>query len=211
MAGCTPSTRLLLCIIRLFIAWAEGAVASLRQRTETAALAELMRTYGTTDTALIMQRVTHVLLRLRALEAKVLHSAGLHTDPQLEPAAVAASSARSPSVSQPPGVTPQDLHRLPTARTLKRRTAAPVRATGPPHLRLSQSQPQWGQSILSHRGAWRAPSCRFPSASHLPDDPQADSVFVLLSSPRKAGTQALQTSPAPEFPLLASLWERLTE
>src|SRR5215467_11390958 len=156
MAGCTPSTRLLLCIIRLFIAWAEGAVASLRQRTETAALAELMRAYGTTDTALIMQRVTHVLERLRALEAKVLHSAGLHTDPQLEPSAAAASSARSPSAPQPP----QQAHLLPAARAFQRRTAAPVRATGPPRPKRSPSQPPRGQSILSHQGAWRVPSRR---------------------------------------------------
>ena len=135
MAGCTPSTRLLLCIIRLFIAWAEGAVASLRQRTETAALAELMRAYGTTDTALIMQRVTDVLLRLRALEAKVLHSIGLPTDPPLEPGA-----ARSPSASQPSGRAPQRaLHLLPSAP--KQRTAIPVRATGPPRPQLSPSQP----------------------------------------------------------------------
>src|SRR5215467_13815948 len=107
MAGCTPSTRLLLCIIRLLIAWAEGAATSLRQRTETTDLAELMRAYGTTDTALIMQRVSYVLLRLRALEAKVLHSAGLHTDPQLGPSAAAASSPRSPSASQPLDLAPQ--------------------------------------------------------------------------------------------------------
>src|SRR5215470_3870923 len=117
MAGCTPSTLLLLCIIRLLIAWAEGAAASLRQRTETAALADLMRAYGTTDTALIMQRVTHVLQRLRALETRVLHSVGLHTDPQLEPSAAAASA------SQPPGLTPQDRPLLPVS-ALKRRTAA---------------------------------------------------------------------------------------
>src|SRR5690348_8734948 len=126
VAGCTPSTRLLLCIIRLFIAWAEGAVASLRQRTETAALAELMRAYGTTDTALIMQRVTDVLQRLRELEAKVLHSIGLPTDPPLEP-----SVARCPSASRPPSRAPQRAHHLlPSAP--KRRSATPVRATGPP-------------------------------------------------------------------------------
>ena len=166
-AWATPSNLLLLAIIRLLVAWGESVAASLRQRTETAALADLMRAYGTTDTALIMQRVTHVLLRLRALEAKVLHSAGLHTDTQLEPAAVAAS-ARSPSTSQPPGLTPQRAHLLPTARTLKRRIAAPVRATGPPHPRLSPRQPQRGQSILSHRGAWQAPSCRFPCRHSSP-------------------------------------------
>src|SRR5579862_5977151 len=103
MAGCaTPSTLLLLSIIRLLIAWAEGVAASLRQRTETAAPADLMRDFGTTDTALILQRITHVLQRLHALETKVLHSAGLNTDPQLEP--TAAASARSPSASQSPGL-----------------------------------------------------------------------------------------------------------
>ena len=157
MAGCTPSTRLLLCIIRLLIAWAEGAAASLRQRTETAALADLMRAYGTTDTALIMQRVTHVLLRLRAREAKVLRSAGLHSDPQLEPSAAAASSARSTSTRQPP----QQVHLLP-ASALKRRIAAPVRATGPPRPQRTPSQPPRGQSILSHQGSWWVPSFRLP-------------------------------------------------
>jgi hypothetical protein len=132
-AGCvTPSTLLLLFIIRLFIAWAEGAAASIRQRAETADINDLLREFGTTDTALILERITHGLQRLRALEAKVLrHATGLGSDPLLTSTA-AAASARSPSAPQPPSRTPQHVHLLPTARTLGRRTAVPNRATGPP-------------------------------------------------------------------------------
>jgi hypothetical protein len=132
-AGCaTPSTLLLLFIIRLLIDWAEGVAASIRQRAETADIRDLLRDCGTTDTALILERITHGLQRLRALEAKVLrHATGLGADPSLTGTA-AAASARSPSAPPPPGRTPQDVHLLPTSRTHVRRTAAPTRATGPP-------------------------------------------------------------------------------
>jgi hypothetical protein len=121
----------------------------------------LVRAFGTTDTALILQRFTHGLQRLRALEAEVLRGPpGLDADPQLE-SSTAAASARAPSAPQPRGTTTHHVHILP-APTHRSRTAAPVRATGPPYPQLSPSQPQRGQSILSHRGAWQAPSCRFP-------------------------------------------------
>ena len=132
-AGCvTPSTLLLLFIIQLFIAWAEGVAASIRQRTETADISDLLRDFGTTDTALILERITVGLQRLRALEAKVLrHAAGLGLD-LLPTSRAAAASARSPSAPQPPSRTPQAVHLLPPNRTLGRRTAAPIHATGPP-------------------------------------------------------------------------------
>ena len=151
------ATLLLLIIIRLLIAWAEGRAASLRQRTETT---DLMRTFGTTDTALILERLTVGLQRLRALEAEVLRGpANVSRDPQRSPMG-AASSPRFPSASQSPSLTPEDLHLLP-ALTPERRTAAPVRATGPPRTSFSPEKPQRGRTILSHRGAWSAPSCRF--------------------------------------------------
>jgi hypothetical protein len=86
LADCAaPSTLLLLFIIRLLIAWAEGVAASLRERTETPDLTGLMRAFGTTDTALILQRFTQGLQRLRALEAEVLRGPpGLDADPQLD-------------------------------------------------------------------------------------------------------------------------------
>ena len=132
-AGCaTPSTLLLLFIIRLLIAWAERAATSIRQRTETADISDLLRDFGTTDTALILERITVGLQRLRALEAKVLrHAAGLGSDPLLT-STPAAASARSPSAPQRPSRAPQAVHLLPTACTLGRRTAAPIGATGPP-------------------------------------------------------------------------------
>jgi hypothetical protein len=131
-AGCaTPSTLLLLFIIRLFIAWAEDVAASIRERIATADISDLLREFGTTDTALLLQRINHGLQRLRALEAKVLrHAAGLGSDPLLT--SRAAASARSPSAPPPPGRSPQAVHLLPTARTLGRRAALPNRATGPP-------------------------------------------------------------------------------
>ena len=160
-AGCATLPLLLLFIIRLLIAWAEGVAASLRERTETADLTDLVRAFGTTDTALILQRFTHGLQRLRALEAEILRGPPNPDADPLLASSTAAASARSPSAPQPRGITPHHVHILP-APTHRSRTAAPVRATGPPHPRLSPSQPQRGQSILSHRGAWQAPSCRFP-------------------------------------------------
>ena len=157
----TPSTLLLLFIIRMLILWAEGVATSLRQRTETTDLPDLMRAFGTTDTALLLARFTHGLQRLRALEAEVLRGPPcLNADPQLE-SSTAAASARGPSAPQPRGITTHHVHILP-APTHRSSTAAPVRATGPPDPQLSPSQPQRGQSILSHRGAWQAPSRRFP-------------------------------------------------
>ncbi len=171
-AGCaTPSTLLLLFIIRLLIAWAEGVAASLRERTETADLTDLVRAFGTTDTALILQRFTHGLQRLRALEAEVLRGPPNPDADPLLASSTAAASARSPSAPQPRGITTHHVHILP-APTHRSRTAAPVRATGPPHPQLSPSQPQRGQSILSHEGAWQAPSCRFPLRSR----PQAQAL-----------------------------------
>ena len=183
-AGCaTPATLLLLFIIRLLIAWAEGVAASLRERTETADRTDLLRAFGTTDTALILQRFTLGLQRLRALEAEVLRGPpGLNADPQPE-SSTATASARSPSASQPPGLTPAVVHLLP-APALTQRTAAAVRATGPPRPQLSPSQPQRGQSILSHEGAWQAPSCRFPSPSRPPNDPQAEPLLTVPAPPR---------------------------
>ena len=161
-AGCaTTSTLLLLFIIRLLIAWAEGVAASLRERTETADLTDLVRAFGTTDTALILQRFTHGLQRLRALEAEILRGPPNPDADPLLASSTAAAPARSPSAPQPRGITPHHVHILP-APTHRSRAAAPVRATGPPHPRLSPSQPQRDQSILSHRGAWQAPSRRFP-------------------------------------------------
>jgi hypothetical protein len=48
------------------------------------------------------------------------------------------------------------------APTPEQMAAAPVRATGPPRSQLSPRKPPRGRTILSHRGAWAAPSCRFP-------------------------------------------------
>src|SRR5262249_14380709 len=88
----------------------------------------------TTDTALILERIAHGLQRLRALEAKVLrHATGLGSDPLLAGTA-AAASARGPSAPQARSRTSQGVHLLPAAPTRGRRTAAPIRATGPPPL-----------------------------------------------------------------------------
>jgi len=146
----TPSTLLLLLIIRLLIVWAEGVAASLRQRTETTDLTGLMRAFGTTDTALLLERFTIGLRRLRALEAEVLSGPpDLSRDPQRKPMG-AASSPRIPSASQPPGLTPEDVHLLP-ALTPRRRSDAPVRATGPPRTPYqSETAPTGPNHPLTH-------------------------------------------------------------
>ena len=160
-AGCaTPATLLLLFIIRMLILWAEGVVTSLRQRTETTDLPDLMRAFGTTDTALLLARFTVGLQRLRALEAEVLAGPpNPTTDPQRAPTG-AVASPRIPSAPEPPTLTPPAIPGL----ALRRRTAPPVRATGPPRPPGSARKTQRGQSILSHtEGHGRLRRADFPS------------------------------------------------
>jgi hypothetical protein len=161
MADCaTPSTLLLLFIIRLLIAWAEGVTASLRERTETADLTDLLRACGTTDTALILQRFTHGLQRLRALEAEVLRGPpGLNADPQLKSST---ASARSPSASQPRGLTPAVVHLLP-APALTQRTATAVRATGPPAPNSARANRNGARPSSHTKGHGRPRHADFPS------------------------------------------------
>ena len=143
-AGCaTPSTLLLLIIIRLLIAWAEGVATSLLQRTETTDLTGLMRAFGTTDTALLLERFTIGLQRLRALEAEVLAGPpNLDTDPQRKPTGTAAPP-RIPSAPEPPTLAP------PTSRW---NGAPPHRSAPPAHPapHRSPEKSQRGESILSH-------------------------------------------------------------
>jgi hypothetical protein len=154
-----PSTLLLLFIIRMLILWAEGVATSLRQRTETTDLTSLMRAFGTTDTALILARFTHGLQRLRALEAEVLAGPpNLTTGPQRKPTG-AVASPRFPSAPEPPTLTPPTVPGL----TPRRRTAPPVRATGPPRTPSQSGKVPTGPvHPLTLGGAWSAPSCRFP-------------------------------------------------
>ena len=156
----TLSNLLLLLVIGMITTWAERLIASLRQRTETTDLTDITRAFGTTDIALILERLTTGLLRLRELEDKVRRAvAGLDTDPQLESTSIA-SSPLSLCAPQPLGLTPEDVSVL--SLLLPELTAiAPVRATGPP-TRDSARKTQRGLSILSHREAWMAPPCRFP-------------------------------------------------
>jgi hypothetical protein len=136
----TPSTLLLLFIIRMLILWAEGVATSLRQRTETTDLPDLMRAFGTTDTALILARFTYGLQRLRALEAEILAGPpNLATDKQRNPTA-AAATPRIPSAPKPPTLTPPIVPRP----ALERRTAPPVRATGPPRPPSQSEKPPTG-------------------------------------------------------------------
>ncbi len=162
----TLSNLLLLLVIAMITTWAERLIASLRQRTETTDLTDLTditRIFGTTDIALILERLTTGLQRLRELEDKVRRAvAGLDTDPQLESTS-APSSPLSLCASQPLGLTPEDISVL-SLRAPELVAIAPVRATGPP-TRDSARKTQRGQSILSHREAWMAPPCRFPLPS----------------------------------------------
>ena len=136
----TPSALLLLFIIRMFILWAEGVAASLRQRTETTDLTGLMRAFGTTDTALLLARFTVGLQRLRVLEAEILAGPpNPNTDKQLASRATAASP-RIPSAPEPSTPTPPAVPRpMP-----ERRTAPPVRATGPPRPPSQSEKPPTG-------------------------------------------------------------------
>ena len=157
----TLSNLLLLLVIGMITTWAERRIASLRQRTETTDLTAITRDFGTTDIALIIERLTTGLQRLRELEVKVRRAvAGLDTDPQLESTS-APSSPLSLCASQPLGLTPEDISVL-SLLAPELMPIAPVRATGPPRTRDSARKTQRGLSILSHREAWMAPPCRFP-------------------------------------------------
>jgi hypothetical protein len=164
------SNLLLLLVIAMLTTWAERLIASLRQRTETTDLTDITRDFGTTDIALILERLTIGLQRLRTLEEKVRRAvAGLDTDPQIESTS-APSSPLSLCTPQPLGLTPEGISVL-SLLAPELMASAPVRATGPPRPPGSARKPQRGLSILSYRGAWPAPPCRFllPSSGMTSD------------------------------------------
>ena len=155
----TLSNLLLLLVIGMITTWAERLIASLRQRTETTDLTDITRDFGTTDIALILERLTTGLQRLRALEEKVRRAvAGLDPDPQLESTS-AASSPLSLSAPQPLGLTPEDVSVL--SLLAPERHRATVRATGPPRNPPQPANPTGPVHPLTPRGMV-APSCRFP-------------------------------------------------
>jgi hypothetical protein len=136
----TLSNLLLLLVIGMITTWAERLIASLRQRTETTDLTDITRAFGTTDIALILERLTTGLQRLRELEDKVRRAvAGLDTEPQLESTS-APSSPLGLCESQPLGLTPEDFSIL-SLRAPELMPIAPVRATGPPNPRLCPQNP----------------------------------------------------------------------
>jgi hypothetical protein len=130
----TLANLLVLIVVQLLILWAESLATSLRERTETADLTDITRAFGTTDVALILERIASGLQRLRALEDQILRGApGLDSDPRLNAASTAASP-RNSAVPQPPGLQPASaspLSRLAPGQI----TAPPNRATGPPRPR----------------------------------------------------------------------------
>jgi hypothetical protein len=148
----TLSNLLLLLVIAMITTWAERLIASLRQRTETTDLTDITRAFGTTDIALILERLTTGLQRLRELEDKVRRAmAGLDTDPQLESTS-APSSPLSLCASQPRGVTPEDMSVL-SLLAPELMAIAPVRATGPPpNPRLCPQNPTGPVHPLTPRG-----------------------------------------------------------
>ena len=147
----TLSNLLLLLVIAMIATWAESLIASLRQRTETTDLSDITRHFGTTDIALILERLTTGLQRLRELEDKVRRAvAGLDPDPQLESTS-ATSSPLSLCASQPLGLTPEDISVL-SLLAPELMAIAPVRATGPPNPRLSPQNPTGPVHPLTPRG-----------------------------------------------------------
>ena len=148
----TLSNLLLLLVIAMITTWAERLIASLRQRTETTDLTDITRAFGTTDIALILERLTTGLQRLRELEDKVRRAvAGLDTDPQLESTSVP-SSPLSLSAPQPLGLTPEDISVLSllTPELHGHRTGPRHRPT--PNPRLSPQNPTGPVHPLTPRG-----------------------------------------------------------
>jgi hypothetical protein len=149
--GATLSNLLLLLIIGMIASWAESLIASLSQRTETTDLTDITRSFGTTDIALILERLTTGLQRLRALEDKVRRAvAGLDPDPQLESTSAPSSPLRL-STPRPLALTPEGISIL-SRLTSEHIVAAPVRATGPPNPRLSPQNPTGPVHPLTPRG-----------------------------------------------------------
>jgi hypothetical protein len=158
-----PSHLLLLVIIGLLICWAEGIAAALRQRSETRDPTDLMSDFGTTDVALILDRITIALQRLKALEDKInRNAAGRDTDPRLKPVGAAASPF-VPSAPRSFGLTPEEIHFLMRRMPVQFRSA-PVHATGPPRT-AGSARKRRGQFIRFDEGAWSAPSCLFPAGT----------------------------------------------
>ena len=139
------SNFLLLLLIGMLTTGAERLIATLRQRTETTDLTDITRAFGTTDIALILERLTIGLQRLRALEEEVRRSwAGLDTDPQVESTSVA-SSPLSLFAPEKFGLTPEDVSHL-LLLTPEQLFAAADRGTGPPRTGGSARKPQRGLS-----------------------------------------------------------------
>ena len=157
----TLSNLLLLLVIAMITTWAESLIASLRHRTETTDLTDITRDFGTTDIALIIERLTTTLQRLRELEDKVRRAvAGLDPEPQLESTS-APSSPLSLRASQPIDLTPEDISVL-SLLAPELMAIAPVRATGPPpkpHRSVRKSQRGSPSSLTEgHGGPRRADS-----------------------------------------------------
>ena len=152
-----PFDRLALVIVQFLILWAECFAASLRERSESTDRTDLTRAFGTTDVALILERIAGIVQRLRALEDTILRDAqGLTADPRLNAAGTAAFP-RGKSAPQSPSPKPAST-RLLSRLAPKRITATPNRATGPPPDPPAQSaKPQRGLPILSNREAWQGP------------------------------------------------------
>ena len=145
------SNLLLLLVIAMITTWAERLIASLRQRTETTDLTDITRDFGTTDIALILERLTTGLQRLRELEDKVRRAvAGLGPDQQLESTSAPSSPLRL-CASQPLGLTPADISVL-SLLTPELAAIAPVRATGPPNPRPCPQNPTGPVHPLPPRG-----------------------------------------------------------
>jgi hypothetical protein len=160
----TLSDLLVLIIVQLLILWTESLAESLRERTDTTDLTDITRAFGTTDIALILERVTVGLQRLRALEDMILgRNTGLDSDPQANPTATA-STRHSPAARQPRRLNPASAGLL----TSEQVTAPPVRATGPPRPQHNWKMPQRGRTILSHPRGMAGPVMPIPRHAPSP-------------------------------------------
>ncbi len=167
----TLSNLLLLLVIAMIATWAERLIASLRQRTETTDLTDITRDFGTTDIALILERLTTGLQRLRELEDKVRRS---HGRPRHRPAAriherplIPAQSVRIAATR--PHARGHVCPLAPRARADGHRTGPRHRPT--PNPRLSPQNPTGPVHPLTPRGM-DGPAVPIPPPPAEPD-PQA--------------------------------------
>ena len=160
-ADTTTRTGRLLGLLRTLILYGQQLAATLQQRTATTNLADITRSFGTSDIARILASITRGLLLAAALQARVASR-------PVRQQAVPAEATRTPSRRQPRTAPPEDRNRRrgrsadrqsPHARRHRRRrsAAAPPAPSSPISVATSASRrgPAVAGNLPGHLGKRR--------------------------------------------------------